>query len=75
MSENPKSTAAALAIRSRALAAIESLTEALDVAIATGDGGLVDDIKRGVGISIGTVDTQLLAALYRRYPEIDHLKG
>lgn len=75
MSEKQKGTAAAMEIRSRALAAIESLTEALDLAIATGDGGLIDDIKRGVGISIGTVDTQLLAALYRRYPGLDHLKG
>ena len=75
MSENQKGAAVAIEIRSRALAAIESLTEALDSAIATGDVGLIDDIKRGVGISIGTVDTQLLAALYRRHPELDHLKG
>jgi hypothetical protein len=31
-------------------------------------------VKRGVGLSIGTIEIELLQAIYRQYPEIDDLK-
>lgn len=74
MSDIPASKAAVTQIQAHALAAVESLTAALDVAVATGDAGLVDEVKRGTGISIGTIDTRLLAALSRRHPDLDNLK-
>ena len=74
MSNTPSAREAAIQIQAHALAAIRSLTAALDVAIATGDTDLVEEVKRGAGISIGTIDTRLLSAIYRRHPDIDHLK-
>jgi len=68
------SKAAAVQIQSHALAAIESLSAALDAAVATGDAELIDEVRRAAGISIGTIDTRLLSVLYRRHPELDHLK-
>ena len=74
MRDTPPVKAAAVQIHAHALGAIESLTAALDVAVATGDADLVDEVKRGAGISIGTIDTRLLSALYRRCPDLDHRK-
>lgn len=31
-------------------------------------------IKRGVGLSIGRIQMELLEPIYRQHPEIDHLK-
>ena len=74
MSDPLASKPSAVQIQAHALAAIESLTAALDVAIAAGDADLIEEVKRGIGISIGTIDTRLLSILYQRYPELDHLK-
>lgn len=31
----------------------------------------LDAVKRGIGLSIGMIDTDLLAVVYKQYPEID----
>jgi hypothetical protein len=32
-------------------------------------------LKRGVGISIGTIEIDLLTIIYKEYPELDDLKS
>jgi hypothetical protein len=34
-----------------------------------------ESIKRGVGLSIGRIDVDLLGIIYKEYPEIDDLAG
>jgi len=35
----------------------------------------LDRIKKGIGISIGTIDVRLLSVIYQLHPELDHLKN
>lgn len=64
----------ALQIQQHALKAISELTAALNLTTngCSQEKGL--QIKRGVGLSIGTIQTELLDLLYLDYPEIDDLK-
>jgi hypothetical protein len=64
----------ARAVRDLALRAIENLTEALNAASVTADADTLERIRKGVGISIGTIDGRLLSILYQLHPELDHLK-
>ena len=63
----------AVRIQQLALTAVESLTAALDVSDATASTEIQNDLKRGVGICIGLIETEVLAILYRVHPEIDPL--
>ena len=62
-------------VRDLCLKAIESLTEALDKASAVSDAETLARLRKAIGISIGTIDTRVLAVLYELHPELDHLKG
>jgi hypothetical protein len=62
----------ALEIRDLALASIESLSKGLDLALATASPETAERLKRGVGLSIGTIDTKLLSVLYTLHPDLDH---
>ena len=62
-------------VRDLALRAIEALAEALDIVQQSADAQTIDLIKKGVGLSIGTIDGRLLSVVYERHPELDHLKG
>lgn len=64
----------AIRIQELALRAVEDLTQALDIAVASASTETLAPLKRGVGLSIGTIDTELLSVLYKLYPDIDHLK-
>jgi hypothetical protein len=33
-----------------------------------------DLIRRGIGLSIGTIDTQLACIVYRQFPDLDPIK-
>ena len=63
----------AVRIQQLALTAVESLTAALDVADATASSGVYDELKRGIGLSMGLIETEILAVLYRVHPDIDPL--
>jgi hypothetical protein len=65
----------ARAVRDLSLRAIENLTEALNAASVTADADTLERIRKGVGISIGTIDARLLSILYQLHPELDHLKN
>ena len=62
----------AVRIQQLALTAVESLTAALDVS-ATASTEIQNDLKRGIGICIGLIETEVLAILYRDHPELDPL--
>jgi hypothetical protein len=66
--------AKAIEVQTLALEAITALTEALNVAVASASPETLELIRRGVGLSIGTIDTEMLSVLRRLYPDIDHLK-
>lgn len=62
-------------VRDLGLRAIETLSEALEVASKDSDSATVERIKKGVGISIGTIDERLLSVIYELHPLLDHLKN
>ncbi len=65
----------ALQIQKRALAAVVELhTILLEVRDEVSDEDL-QIIKRGVGLSIGKIQTDLLDPIYEQHPEIDDLKN
>ena len=65
---------AAIEIQRHALKAIESLEAALYAAKNCCPEKDFERIKRGVGLSIGRIDSELLSVIYEVYPELDHVK-
>jgi hypothetical protein len=65
----------ALRIQNLALEAIRSLTASLDIALEKASPETAHKLKKGVGLSIGTIDTELLSVLRDIYPDLDHLKS
>jgi hypothetical protein len=65
---------AAIEIQRHALAAIKSLSEALSACDNQCSPEEFDKIKRGVGLSIGRIETELLGVIYSAYPELDDLQ-
>ena len=63
----------ALRIQQLALSAVESLTAALDVSVTIASPEVQNELKRGIGITIGLIETEVLAVLYRIHPDIDPL--
>jgi hypothetical protein len=60
--------------RTRALAAIRSLHSImhLETNWETED---LEQLKRGIGLSIGTIEVDLLSVIYRKYPDLDDLRN
>lgn len=64
----------ALQIKRRALAAVAELDAIIvDVREQCSDEDF-QMIKRGVGLSMGRIETDLLGPIYQQHPEIDDLK-
>jgi len=61
----------AIQVQSLALDAIASLTKALDLSITRASPEIRGELKRGLGLSIGIIETELLSVLYRLHPSID----
>lgn len=64
----------AATMKESALKAIEELTGLLDLALESCSEEEYHQIKRGVGLSIGRIQTELLDVICAAYPELDHLK-
>jgi len=62
-------------VRDLCLDAIENLTSALNAVSGAADDVTLERIRKGVGVSIGTIDTRILSVLYELHPDLDHLKG
>jgi hypothetical protein len=64
----------AINMRNYALTAIEQLSELLNIAWERCSPEEYEQIKKGVGLSMGRIQILVLDVLYESYPEIDHLK-
>jgi hypothetical protein len=63
----------AVQIQRLALEAVSFLTSALDIAVTRASPETLAELKKGVGLSIGAIETNLLSVLYRLYPEMGDL--
>jgi hypothetical protein len=64
----------ALQIQRLSLDAISALSRALDVAQQGASAETLPELKRGVGLAIGIIETELLSVLNRLHPDIDDLR-
>ena len=64
----------AIEIQKNALSALRSLSDALSACENRCSAEEYQQIKRGVGLSMGRIETELLGVIYAAYPEIDDLK-
>lgn len=65
----------AIDIKTHGLKAVTELTLLLNAAHDNVTGEDFALIKRGVGFSIGTIQTEILDIVYREYPNLDDLKN
>ena len=63
----------AIQVQQHALAAVKSFSEALYACTDRCSAEEYDQIKRGVGLSIGRVETELLTIIYKQFPDLDDL--
>jgi len=61
-------------MRQFALTAVEQLSDLLYMAKDRCSPEEYELIRRGVGLSIGRIQTEVLDVIYAAYPELDHLK-
>lgn len=61
-------------MREDGLRAIEHLSLILNKAKACCSSELYEQLRKGVGLSIGRIQTELLDVIYDKYPELDHLR-
>ena len=61
-------------MRTHGLSAIEELSRLLIIALDKCPPEQYKQIKRGVGLSIGRIQLEVLDVIYAAYPELDHLK-
>ena len=61
-------------IREHALNAISELSQVLNVKQSRCSQEEYEQIKRGVGLSIGKIQSDLLDVIYAAYPELDDLR-
>jgi hypothetical protein len=63
----------AIEVQKHALDAIRSLSDALSACENRCSPEEFEQIKRGVGLSMGRIETELLSVIYRAYPDLDDL--
>ena len=63
----------AIEIKERSLSAVSELSQLLNAIKGRCSSEEYDRIKRGVGLSIGRIQTELLDIVYTAYPELDDL--
>ena len=64
----------AQAIKQHALTAISELSRALNASSGRCTQEEYEKIRRGVGLVIGRIETDLLGIVYSAYPDLDDLK-
>lgn len=60
-------------VKKHALDAVKSLSKALSSCEDQCPPDEYQQIKKGVGLSMGTIETELLGIIYAAYPELDDL--
>jgi len=63
----------AVEVQQHALDAIRSLSDALDACKDRCSANEYEQLKRGVGLSMGRIETELLAVIYKAFPDLDDL--
>jgi len=63
----------AIQVQQHALSAVKSLSEALDACKDHCSAEEYERVKRGVGLSMGRIETELLAIIYEEFPHLDDL--
>ena len=63
----------AIKARDRAIEAVRQLNSILALTKDWDDVSLAE-LHRGIGISIGLIDTELLCKIYDKYPDLDDLR-
>lgn len=63
----------AIEIQQHALHAVEALHDALTTSLDNCSTEDFELIRRGVGLSIGTIQMELLEIINAQFPELDHL--
>jgi len=58
-----------------ALSAIEDLSRALNVAQHSLNSEDFEVFKKSIGMSIIRIDTDILAFIYKKYPDLDHINN
>lgn len=61
----------ALKIQAKALAAIEELTSVLDAVKDELSAQEFEQVKKSIGLAIGSIELKVNAPLYRQYPELE----
>ena len=64
----------AVEVRESALKAISELSRLLEVCRDRCTDGDYERLKKGIGLSIGRIQTDLLDVVYSAYPDLDDLK-
>ena len=64
----------AIEVQRHALDAVKSLMEAFYACKDHCAPEEVQQIQRGVGLSIGRIETELLSVIYKKFPDLDDLK-
>lgn len=62
-------------MRQFALTAVEQLSDLLYLAKDKCSAEEYEVIRRGVGLSIGRIQVEILDIVYAKYPELDHLRS
>ena len=57
------------------LEAVTALNSAVELIHGSASPELADRLKKGLGLSIGKIVTDVLVPIYDIYPQLDHLKG
>jgi hypothetical protein len=61
----------AVRIKEKALAAVEELTSVLDIVKDQIPAHEFEQVKKGVGLAIGSIEMQVNAMLYRQFPDLE----
>lgn len=62
----------AIQIRAKALAAVENLVSLLEMVRGTLTPEEFEEVKKGVGLSIGAIEIHLNVPLYQRFPDLEN---
>ena len=61
----------AVEVKERALAAVEALASALDIVKGKVTDEEFEQVKKGIGLAIGSIEIQVNARLYRQFPDLE----
>jgi hypothetical protein len=61
----------AVEVKGRTLAAVEALVSVLDIVKGKVPDQEFEQIKKGIGLAIGTIEIQVNAPLYRQFPDLE----